>query len=138
LVTEIERGLFVAGIGWHGERHYELPGESDLEPVCHDVYRRTIRKTRRTDRLVLLTHYPAHTPELFEPSSALAGWTFLCVRKLVEQLQPVAVVQGHVHEWFDTSGVLHLGNRNTFFLNPGPHGRTIRIHGDGQTDVLTS
>src|SRR3954454_19310461 len=42
-VAEVAPRLYVAGIGWHGERYYELPFEADLRKVCDAVLRQTRR-----------------------------------------------------------------------------------------------
>ena len=42
-VRQIAPRLFVAGIGWHGEKYFELPRESDLEPMCQQVIRQATR-----------------------------------------------------------------------------------------------
>ena len=38
-VLPVAERLFLAGVGWHGERYFELPLESDLRAVCDRVGR---------------------------------------------------------------------------------------------------
>src|SRR5207244_1508540 len=92
--------LFVAGIGWAGGRYFETPGEADLAPICDSLARLARRWVMPGDCLILLTHYPALLPELFPWPHRTEGFMFACVRRRIEELGPVAVVQGHVHEMF--------------------------------------
>ena len=38
-VRQVAEHLFVAGIGWRGQQHYDLPREEDLEPICRNIRR---------------------------------------------------------------------------------------------------
>ena len=71
-------GLWIAGIGFAPERHYDLPGESDLESQCRNLSRRARREVTQGEKLILLTHYPPKLPEL--PCDEVPeNWTYRCV-----------------------------------------------------------
>jgi Icc-related predicted phosphoesterase len=136
LVLPLAPRLFVAGIGWHGERYFELPMEADLELVCDAVRRQARRKLMPRDRLVLLTHYPPRHPEFREVRGDRdgAGVWFDCVRRLVDELRPLAVVQGHVHRWFRTAHpVPGSWGATVLVVNPGPPGAIVTVDVDHGT-----
>ena len=128
-VLQVAPRLYVAGIGWHGERYYELPYERDLAPVCESVLRQARRLVMPRDRLVLLTHYPARYTQVrtVEGDRDGAGVWYDCVRNVVEQLRPLAVVQGHVHRWARTSFTTVAGDGNVLVLFPGPGGAVLTV-----------
>lgn len=118
-------GLWVAGIGFAPKRYYDLPGESDLEPQCRDLSRQALRQVVRGEKLILLTHYPPKLPEL--PCGEVSeGWTYRCVADLVDELQPIAVVQGHVHEWFGRQ----WRRGNLLIVSPGPRAGILSVSHD--------
>jgi len=118
----VAEGLYVAGVGWCGQYHFDLPLENELEPVCKAVCSQAQRRLGTRDRLVLLTHYPA------KPDGQIEGTaSYDCVRRLVEELTPLVVIQGHIHQWFGTSTTLQLNGHQVLFPNPGPNGAEIEI-----------
>lgn len=44
-VARIAPKLVVVGIGWNGEKYFELPGESDLRRICDAARRQVLRLT---------------------------------------------------------------------------------------------
>ena len=134
-IVKLAEHLFLAGIGWHGEKYFELPLCRDLEPVCQSVMRESSRLLLSAplsgqDRLILLTHFPPRFRELYDVPNDFDGaaiW-FDCVRSVVDRLEPIAVVQGHKHI---------CGGRTTsrstcdalecLILNPGPTGMAARV-----------
>jgi Icc-related predicted phosphoesterase len=126
LVFPVAPGLFVAGVGWHGERYFELPLEGDLQAVADSVRRQALRKLSRDDRLVLLTHYPALIPGMYEVRGDAGVW-YHAVRALVEDLHPLAVVHGHMHQWAWTSRRTSVGGRDVLLLNPGRKGAILTV-----------
>ena len=115
-------GLWVAGIGFAPERYYDLPGETDLEAQCRDLSRQIRRQVMRGETLILLSHYPPKFSEL--PCEQVpANWTFRCVAQLVEELEPLAIVQGHVHEWIGRQ----WRRKNVLIVSPGPQVQVLRI-----------
>lgn len=131
-ILKIAEGLFVAGIGWHGQRHYELPFEADLQRCCDDVLR-SGRRLAAADRIVLLMHYPPRVRGTNQvPSDCDGGgvW-FDCVRSVAEELNVVAIVQGHMHKWFGQVHRVKMGAREVLIVNPGPTGCILEIDDKG-------
>jgi len=126
-VRKVADRLWLAGLGWFGDRPYDTPGESDLEKVCDSVRRQALRQVLPSDRLILLTHYPARVPGLFPLAGYAVEGVLDCVRRLVEDLKPVAVVQGHVHEWFGTSATFEYAGGRSLLVNPGPSGAILKM-----------
>jgi Icc-related predicted phosphoesterase len=127
-------GLWVAGIGFGPKLHFDLPGESDLQPQCNDLVRIARREVMPGESLILLTHYPPNLGELPCEEVPKHG-TYRCVADLVEELRPIAVVQGHVHQWFGRQwrweGML--------IVSPGPQGEHIlRISPDRNFAAATT
>ncbi|HEY8750774.1 MAG TPA: metallophosphoesterase [Tepidisphaeraceae bacterium] len=127
-VRAIAPRLFVAGVGFSRRRYYDLPGETDLQPVCHEVVRSARQLTGTSDRIVLLTHYPAKYPAIYPAEEGPLGWAFDCVRELIEELRPIAVVQGHVHEWFGQTHAVEVSGCQVLLLHPGPLGGILQIN----------
>ena len=134
-VVAVAPRLFVAGIGWHGERYFELPFEADLRPVCDAVLRQVRRLVMPRDRVVLLTHYPARYPQVQEVQGDRdgAGVWYDCVRHVVEELRPLVVIQGHVHRWGRTAFSVPTGGRQVLAVFPGPTGATVTVDVDAGT-----
>ena len=82
-----------------------------------------------SDRVVLLTHYPARYPEVHEEPGDRdgAGVWYDCVRGVVEELRPLVVVQGHVHRSARTAFSVSAGGREVVALFPGPTGAVVTI-----------
>lgn len=118
--------LWLAGIGWTGDRYYDLPAEADLEVECNRI-RRAVHLLPAGHHFILLTHYPPHLPELAQRHSTPAGWMFRCIRALIDQLHPIAVVQGHLHEWAGESHTLAWQHCRCLIVNPGRQGATLAI-----------
>jgi Icc-related predicted phosphoesterase len=84
------------------------------------------------EKLILLTHYPPKLPEL--PCGQLSeNWTYRCVAELIDELQPIAVVQGHVHEWFGRQ----WRRGSTLIVSPGP-GAGVLCVGYGRGSLATA
>jgi Icc-related predicted phosphoesterase len=126
-VREISPGLFVAGVGFAPRAYYDLPGETDLQPVCRVVIRNARRLLRASDQVVLLTHYAAKFPGIYPAEESLPGWVFACVRELIEELGPVAVVLGHVHEWFGRTYTVEVSGCPVLLVHPGARGGILEI-----------
>ena len=132
-IVQVAERLFVTGIGWHGEKYFDTPDESDLEPGCEMILRQARRLVMPRDSLVLLTHYPALLPGIFPTSGGVDA--FVCIRRLIEELAPIAVVQGHAHEWFGLSGYFARASGRTLVLNPGPRGAVLSVDAAGRAAV---
>ena len=121
--------LFVGGIGWHGERYFELPFERDLKPACEMLLRQARRMLFENDRLVLLTHYPPRFRGTHEVPNDVDGggvW-YDCIREVVEALPTLAIVQGHNHRWFGDTHRVSVRGRELLIVNPGPRGCILKI-----------
>jgi Icc-related predicted phosphoesterase len=128
-VRRLSPGLVVAGIGWHGERYYECPIESDLETVCDSVRRQLLRVTTSSDLVVLLTHYPTRIEGLFPlKPGAMQTAGYDAVTRLVNEVRPSLIVQGHEHFWFGRAGNISFGARDALIVNPGPTGVVVDIN----------
>ena len=126
-IQQLAPSLFIAGLGWHGERYFELPREIDLERVCDRLRTMAAAKLGPADRLVLLTHYPAEMPAVFSFRPRRSGWWFACVRRLIDNLRPIAVVQGHIHQLEGHSAAYEVEGRSVLIAFPGPRGMKIAI-----------
>ncbi len=123
-------GLWIAGVGFAAPRYYDLPGEGDIEPVCQILARMALREIMPGERVILLTHYPPRLAELPVLAADQSGsqWTYRCVADLVERLRPIAIVQGHVHEWFGRQWRRADGS---LIFSPGPVGGILSIDVNG-------
>jgi Icc-related predicted phosphoesterase len=128
-VVEVAPHLFLAGIGWHGMTASDLPGEGELQRVCKGVWRQAYRMLRKADRLLILTHYQIRAPEL--PCFPGSAYGFDCIRELVDEFHPLAVVQGHVHEAFGCQDRLAWEGGETLVVNPGPRGGILSVDVEG-------
>ena len=119
--------LWIAGVGFAPEWYCDTPGESDLEPQCHDLVRMANRQVPPGQHIILLTHYPPQLPEL-PLDEASAGCAYGCVADLMKTLRPVAVIFGHQHEWFGRHWRRADG---TLLVSPGPRGGLLTIGANG-------
>jgi len=62
-----------------------------------------------------------------------AGVWYNCVRDVIEEFRPLAVVQGHVHRWAGTSFTAAVRDRQVLALFPGPTGAVITIDPEAGT-----
>jgi Icc-related predicted phosphoesterase len=127
-VMELVPGLFIAGIGWIGERYYDLPLERDLDLVCQAIWRQAMRQVGHDDRLILLTHYPGRLPPAGQGPTPPPDAAFHCIAQLIETLHPEAVVQGHVHSLSGRSWWHPLASGKTLVVNPGSTGGLLTVN----------
>ena len=126
-VARVSELLVVAGLGWHGERYYELPGEAEMIRVCDAVRWQLRRLAGPRDGVILVTHYPPKLPELYPYRIPEVGWWHDCTRALVEEVCPVLVVQGHIHELAGESAEFPGGRATTLIVSPGKRGTVLEI-----------
>jgi Icc-related predicted phosphoesterase len=123
-VERLGSDLLLVGVGWHGEAYVEMPGESDLEAVCEQARRQLRRLANPRDRIVLISHYPPLLPGLFPPRvGARADGGSESIARLVEELTPMLIVQGHEHRWAGLSG----RTPSSLVINPGRAGMAVVI-----------
>ncbi len=119
-------GLWIAGVGFAPEWYCDTPGESDLEPQCHNINRMANRQVMPGEPIILLTHYPPRLAEL-PCDEASMGCTYQCIADLADRLLPVAIVIGHQHDWFGRQWRRQDG---TLIVSPGPRGGLLTIPSD--------
>lgn len=128
-VVQITQDLLIAGIGWHGRHYYDLPTEEDLAEVCQKIRQAYAKvgagQAGSKHALILLTHYPAFAPDSADKQESFQ--TYACLRELAAELQPVAIIQGHVHEWAGLTHQTPTGNTSILVIHPGPIGGILAI-----------
>lgn len=127
LVLPIAPGLYVAGLGWSGERHFDLPDEPDLEKVCDGLRRQILRKVGLRDRLILLTHYPPKLSTMFPFEGSGFGFWFDCVRQLIEDLKLLTVVAGHTPRDAGKAAMYRYAGGQSLIIIPGTIGARLTI-----------
>ncbi len=121
--------MLLAGVGWAGE-DIAPPLDGELAEVCARVGGAVERERREGDRVVVLSHYPVYAPGLFPDDSfnRLSDFCYRAVTGLVMTLEPVLVVQGHIHQWFGRTARMKLvGRRSTLVVMPGPEGMVVTV-----------
>jgi len=99
-VAELEPGLWVVGIGFATQNLsmglYAIPTEHKLAQVVAEVLKETTVRIPQGANVILLSHYA--------PTSVFAvaheGFIFNCIPKACEALHPVALLYGHIHQFF--------------------------------------
>lgn len=128
-VVRLASDLVLAGVGWAGD-DIAPPFDAELAEVCDRVGGAVDRERLEGDRVILLTHYPGRVPGLF-PDDAfgrLESFCFPCVTGLIRSIEPVAVVQGHIHQWAGRQARMKLGGRrSTLVAAVGPEGAVIEV-----------
>jgi Icc-related predicted phosphoesterase len=124
VVRAAER-LWLAGVGWTGDRPYDSPEDEDLGEVCAQVEEQCRLRVANTDRLILLSHFPPEAGGL--PDVGPQARPYQVVNELIASIRPIAVVAGHVHDWFGTQANLAAGCGGVLLCNPGPEGGTLTI-----------
>lgn len=127
-VLPLGSGLWLAGLGWHGRHYSDRPSDAQLRELTGALRRQVEARLAPGDRLLLLTHYPpppAPGSPLAWPSSP-GQYVCEAVGDLIAATRPLAVVAGHVHEWFGQSERRGPGGE-TLLLCPGPQGCLLRL-----------
>jgi Icc-related predicted phosphoesterase len=137
-IVPVAPRIFVAGVGWTGERYFELPLESDLKSVCDSLRRQALRLIMPRDSIVLLTHYPPRFPGMreMEKDPPNGGIWYDCVRQPVEELPVIAVVQGHVHRWENSSQTVRCAGRDVLQFHPGRRGGVLLVDAANATAAM--
>lgn len=125
-VERISKDILLIGIGWAGCVYFELPTEQIMQANVQTLKRQIALKSNTGDKFLVLTHYPPYFADLYEKSNQNPdGWMFKCIAELCEELKPVAVIQGHVHELFG----LAIERKGSIILAPGPKGMILDLSG---------
>ncbi len=99
-------GYTLIGVGGSNPTIFETPNEMSEEEICDLVSPLMERE------VVLVSHAPPYGVNDVPPSGSHTGST--CLRDLVDEFEPRAVLSGHIHE---ARGVVREGS--TVFMNPG-------------------
>jgi predicted phosphodiesterase len=99
---KVAPGLFVVGVGWHGEQFYDIPSERDIQAVCTQALEDCRLKMNSGDQVILLSHYGVITPP--EVAGQSIG-VYAALNQMATILKPVLIIQGHLHEWAGKSCV---------------------------------
>lgn len=117
-VCQVGDSLHVVGLGWHGDRFYELPNEKIMSGACRQLVGKCLRVMKEGDQSILLTHFP--------PSGALEGqpgWVFDSIKSVVDAIRPRVVVQGHLHSLEGKSWSME----DVVYVSPGASGAMIEL-----------
>ncbi len=125
--VQIAPKLNLLGIGWSGGAYYDLPTESNLLKICEEAKREWIMRSMPGDSNIVLTHYPAWRQDLYPAARDPEGWMFTCVRELIDEIKPMAVIQGHIHELFGNQFIYNGPDFKSLFVYPGPNGGTLSL-----------
>ena len=106
--------------------------KADLEEVCEKIGAQWLRISTLRDKAILLTHYPPLVEGLF-PKKSFQTPAFEAVARLIQDLRPILIVQGHEHFWFDLVERLELGDRTALIINPGRRGMAVNVDSDDAT-----
>lgn len=117
-VRQVGDALHVVGLGWHGDRFYELPDGKIMAGVCRQLVDKCLRVMKEGDQSIFLTHFP--------PSGALAmqpGWVFDSIKSVVDAIRPRVVIQGHLHSLEGKSWIMD----DVVYVSPGASGAMIEL-----------
>lgn len=123
-VERLGDGIAIAGIGWAGQRCHDLPEDTQFYGHWEEL-EKGLQAAGGPKAIVLLTHYPPLVAGLFDAP----GKAYPSIRRIIDDLMPLAVVQGHVHEWFGRTG--RLGR--TLVASPGPRGGVLSVDAGKKT-----
>jgi len=129
-IKEITTQLWVAGLGWSGERFYQLPQEADVKTICEHLTEQLSDRLPSASRLIVLSHYPADT-------ELCPG--FVCINHFLARWKPIVFIQGHIHEAFKQQTFLSWEDgTQTLVFNPGPDGGILTIQPEAGTASFAS
>jgi Icc-related predicted phosphoesterase len=125
VVRSLGDGLFIAGMGWTGKQFFDLPLESHLLERCQRIEDEWARLGKPA-RLIFLTHYAPNDRAMIPYRGEKDGFFFDCIRDLIYELKPLAVVVGHSHAHFGL--ITRLANSTIVF--PGNSGQLLIVEND--------
>jgi len=123
----VAEGIVVVGLGWTGGQFCDLPTERDMKHVCNSAKREFDFKAMPGDKVILLTHYIPWMRNVFVFNGNPEGWAFECITDLVNEIKPLAIVQGHVHELFGLKAGYRQEEFRSLIVCPGPKGGILTI-----------
>lgn len=116
--VELRPKLWLVGLGWVGERFFELPTERDMADICGEILRQSLLKLQNGDQTIFLSHYCARFANMNEP-----GFHYSSITKTIDALRPLVIIQGHRHELFKT----YWKYNGILFVNPGKFGGILEV-----------
>lgn len=131
-VAELEPGLWVVGIGFATQNLsfglYAVPTENGLSQIVAEVLAETAQRIPQGAKTILVSHYaPA---SIF--AKAHEGFIFDCIPKACQALRPVAILYGHIHQFFGRTCQVE----GTPAYSLGPKGLTFTVE-DGTIKART-
>ena len=127
-VKRVTEGLWVAGIGWHGSQYDEVPNQNEMDDLCVTLHQRIVQDVGINDRLIIVTHYPADVPDASNWPAAGEGYP--AIGHLIAAVHPIAVIQGHVHEWFGVVRETFIDGYRCLVLHSGPTGMLLYVESE--------
>ena len=124
-IRHLGNDLFVAGLGWVGKQFFELPLETHLIDRCQRIEDEWAQLGKR-GRFILLSHYPPNDRAVIPYMGENDGFFLNCIRDLIHELCPLAVVVGHSHVHFGLVEKME----NSVVVFPGRTGRLLTVAGD--------
>lgn len=144
-VVELPGGYQLVSTGWANRTPWDTHREED-EPVLQERIERAIGlATNPPERLILSLHCPPHetaldvapkiNSDLTVKGQEVAHVGSTAVRSVIESVQPVLSLHGHIHE---SRGAARIGS--TLAINPGSSYEEGMLHGaivdfDGKSKV---
>lgn len=106
-------GLHFIGAGGATKFTGKTPNEISEEEIVQDLYLVREDDGYSWDNLIMIIHNPPYGTKLDKVSMGMHVGSKL-VREVIEEIKPLVVVSGHIHESF---AIDSLGN--TLLINPG-------------------
>ena len=96
-------------------------GLSPNEPQFFKFSKKEMKKTKKTDQIILVTHGPPSKTKLDLLPCGHVGCKD--IKEFILKYKPVLHISGHLHEHFGTKQLL----KKTLMINPGPSGRILKV-----------
>jgi Icc-related predicted phosphoesterase len=129
-VTALDDKIWVVGIGFATQDlsygPFAVPTERKLSEIAANVLAETVDVIPPNAQTILLSHYAPTS--VF--ASAREGFIFDCIPKMCKALRPVALLYGHIHQFFGRECIVE----GTPAYSLGPKGLTFTVD-DGTIHV---
>lgn len=128
-IVKLKDGLFLFGIGWSGQFYFDIPLDRDIAVICDNLLKQSLQEMKDGDHSIILTHYPPCIPE--KHGKCEEGFLFNPVRKMIDALKPILVVEGHTHQdagkvfWYNKTLIAHPSVKGSLFEIEGSDMRLI-------------
>ncbi|WP_456324533.1 metallophosphoesterase family protein [Desulfonauticus submarinus] len=114
-VTELDSGIFLAGVGYSTFTPFNTPSE-----VSEDAMAKWLKQLKLEAKNKEHLIFMSHTPPLDTKCDIVLGGSHVgskSVREFIEEVQPDICLTGHIHE---SKAIDEIGR--TLIVNPGPVG----------------